>query len=299
MNTRAFAADRDFVASSLDAQGTSFHTVGPQSAKGRPVLVVGDKFREFSTGKAVLTISQLRGLLDIPAGLTLCEPMILIPGQGLGEQDIASVLAQAATTAHRDCLDFSLWHGVPKRAERALSHKHRTENTLISAPRRIDEAFYELDLLVDENCELMGDHQTGQHFQGMLVVEAARQSFLAVTEAFLLPQDGTKYYFVFNSLAAEYKRFMFPIPARLEYRIRERDDSGNNPRFVVDILFHQAGQETAAVICGFTVMPDWRIRKVEQTLAQQAVDRHFSVLLPTPPTENPIPPAMPAARIGE
>lgn len=278
MNTRALAVGPDFVTASSEITGSRFHAVAPESGKGRPILVVGDKFREFSVGKAVLTISQLRGLLDIPTGLTLCEPLILIPGQGLGEQDIDSVLAQATTTAHRDHLDFSLWHRVPRRAERALSHKHQAKNTLISVPRRIDETLYELDLLVDENCELMGDHQTGQHFQGMLVVEAARQSFLAVTEAFLLPRDGTKFYFVFNSLVAEYKRFMFPIPARMEYRIRERDDSGHNPRFVVDILFDQAGQETAAVTCGFTVMPDWRIRKIEQTLARQAVDRHLSGL---------------------
>ncbi|WP_158240814.1 AfsA-related hotdog domain-containing protein [Telmatospirillum siberiense] len=247
-------------------------------AKRRPILVVGDKFREFSSEKAVLTLSQLQGLLDIPAGLALCEPLFLIPGQGLGEKDIESVLARAQTSAHRDQFDFSLWHSLPKRAERALSHKHRAKNTLISAPRRIDASLFELDFLVDEDCELMDDHQTGQHLQGMLVVEAARQSFLAVTEAFLLPRDGSKSYFVFNSLAAEYKRFMFPVPALMRYRVRERDDSGHNPRFVVDIHFEQAGQEAAKVTCGFTVMPDWRIRKIEQTLAQQAVERHFADL---------------------
>ena len=124
----------------------------------------------------------------------------------------------------------------------------------------------------------MDDHQTGQHLQGMLLVEASRQAFLAVTEAFILPWGGEKAYFVFNSLTVEFSRFMFPVAACLNFRVRERDYSGKYPRFSVEIQIEQAGRQTAEVRCGYTVMPDQRIAEVEQALALQALDWQFSAV---------------------
>lgn len=245
----------------------------------RPILVIGDKFQDFFLGKDSITISQLRGLLDFPAGIILCEPLLLIPGQGLGEDDIESVLARSNDSSLRDHLDFSLWHRLPRRAEHTLSHKRRTQNTLISMPRGIGEDVFELDLLIDENCELMSDHQTGLHLQGMILVEAARQAFLVVTEVFFLPQDGTKFYFIFNNVSADYKRFAFPIATRLVYRVRERDVGNAGPRFVVDVLFEQAGAEVAVVSGSFTVVKSRSVSKIEQSLAKETIKNHFAAMI--------------------
>ncbi|HXP95312.1 MAG TPA: AfsA-related hotdog domain-containing protein [Telmatospirillum sp.] len=225
-----------------------------------------------------MTISQLRGLLDLPAGLILCEKMRLVPGQGLSEKDVDDVLAQATATAHRDRLDFSLWRRTPRRADRALSHKYRIENTLISAPRRIDEDHYDVDLLVDENSELMGDHQTGQHLQGMLMIEAIRQAFMAIAEAFFLPSGDIEYYFLFNTLAVELKRFIFPIATCLHCTILEKDLSGTSRRFVMEALFEQAGSETARISGSFTVAKYRSIKKMEQLLAKETITSHFATL---------------------
>lgn len=275
MDTRALAADHDLVALSPEIADVKRH---PVSGIGRSVLVVGDKFREFSLGKAAITLSQLRAMLDFPAELILCEPMRFIPGQGLSDQDVADILVQAAGTAHRERLDFSLWHSMPTRAASALSHKYRIENTLVSAPRQIGEDLYELDLLIDENCELMGDHQTGQHLQGMLLVEAARQAFLAITEAYFLPQGDAEFYFIFNTLIAEYKRFIFPIATRLRCCVREKDLSGNNRRFVMEALVEQTDSEAAKISCSFMVAKYRSICKMEQSLARETVTKHLAVI---------------------
>lgn len=240
--------------------------------------MVGDRFLDFSTADSIITLSQLRALLHLPSGLVTCAPMLLVPGQGLGEEDIDGVLAQAAISPQQEVFDFTLWREMPKRACSALSHKHRAENTLISTPRKIDDVSYELDLLIDENSELMGDHQTGQHIQGMILAEAARQAFLAVTEVFFLPDSQGDHYFVFNSMTAKYERFVFPLPAVLRYHVCHEDLSGSAHSFSVEILVEQAGKRAASIACAFSVMKDRSVRKLERTLAREALNAHFSSL---------------------
>lgn len=238
------------------------------------ILVVGDKFSAFTAEKPVMTISQLRGLLALNGIVTMKhEHLVLVPGQGLSEEDMAAVLAAAPTDGS---YDLSLWQARRPRADAALSHKKNKRNTLISAPRRLDDTTYELDLLVDEECEVMSDHQTGQHLQGMLLIEAARQAFLAVSEAFFLPQDGTRYYFIFDSLSVAYKRFVFPVDARLIYHVREREGTAGKQRFAVEVVIEQCGQEVATVSGAFTTVKDARVTRMENGLAAEVVASHLA-----------------------
>jgi len=244
--------------------------------KEHVLLVVGDKFAQFCANRDVMRLSQLRGLLTLPSVVPLeARRLVLLPGQGLGDADIAEVLRLAASSPHRALFDLGLWHQHPRRAPRSQSHKHKPENTLISEPRRIEEDVYELDLLIDENCELMADHQTGQHVQGMILMEAARQSFLAVTEAFFLP-DGAAFYFVINEMTARYARFAFPLDARIRYTIRSRELSARRRHFVADIAVEQCGANTASFVTDFTVFEDARISSREAVLAAEAVDQHLA-----------------------
>jgi hypothetical protein len=246
--------------------------------KNRVLLVVGDKFLQFAVGKDVITLSQLRSLLTLPQVVSLDRGLLTaIPGQGLGDGDVKDILDLALTSPHRDHFDLSLWRNRPKRADRRLSHKHRPENTLISEPRRVAGDVFEMDLLLDENCDVMGDHQTGQHLQGMVLMEAARQAFLAVTEAFFLPQDNTRFYFVINKFAADYKRFAFPLDATIRYEITAKDTS--NPlrqSFAADINIMQCGMKAAGFTTEFTTFEDARISAREDALARDALAEYMS-----------------------
>ncbi|MGE5545540.1 MAG: AfsA-related hotdog domain-containing protein [Solirubrobacterales bacterium] len=190
---------------------------------------------------------------------------------------MAEVESLAVRSPHAGEFDLDLWRARSPRADGRRSHKHQASNTVISAPRRLSEDTFELDLLVDEDCELMADHQTGQHLQGMLLIEAARQSFLAVTEMFYLPDDGTRYYFVFDDLSARYKRFVFPVDARLVYRVRNVDPTPGRQRFTVDVAVEQCGDEAAVISGTFTVVKDARITRMEAGLAREAVNTHVAV----------------------
>lgn len=244
----------------------------------RIILAVGDKFAQFGIGKDVITLSQLRALLGLPKMLVVdTGRVVVVPGQGLGDDDVEAILALAAKASQCAHFDFSLWHRLPKRANRALSHKQRPENTLISEPRRLGEDVFELDLLIDEDCELMSDHQSGQHLQGMILVEAARQSLLAVTEAFFLPQDGTRFAFVFNDMTINYNNFAFPLDARLRYVIKDKEIRGSRrQRFDVEISIEQCGIVAATFTSSFTAFEEHRIVSKEASDARKTFDAHMS-----------------------
>lgn len=246
--------------------------------KGKYVLIVGDKFAPFAAGKDVMTLTQLKECLDAPnAPIPIQGHTTLIPGQGLGDRDVEQLLELAARSPRRDHFDFHQWYNLPKRVESSRSHKRQPENTLISEPRRLAEDLFEMHLLIDENCELMSDHQTGQHVQGMLLIEAARQASLAVTETFFLAQNGSRYSFVFNGMSVSYNQFAFPLPARLRYSIREKDVSKpKRQTFVNDIMIEQCGTETASFSMSFAVFEAGRIGNRENNLANRAVSEYLA-----------------------
>ncbi|MFW5402828.1 AfsA-related hotdog domain-containing protein, partial [Yersinia sp. 1252 StPb PI] len=90
----------------------------------------------------------------------------------------------------------------------SYTHKKEEHNILIGKAQKVDKDIYNLPLMIDERCELMGDHQSGKHLQGMLLVEAFRQTFIAVTEEFYPFLGDIKKYFVINSLNINFYNFV-------------------------------------------------------------------------------------------
>lgn len=115
------------------------------------------------------------------------------------------------------------------RAGRSVCHKHSSANQLISMPRKICEHIFEADILIDDRNEIMSDHLTGLHLQGMLLIEATRQMFIAVGETQYVhlgvPVGG---YVVFNRLDTRFEQFSFPVPTLIRQVVTKveqpRDD---------------------------------------------------------------------------
>ena len=125
------------------------------------IVVVADKFVEFAHGKRAVTASQLRAMIDLPEQI-LPGHTGLLRGQGLSDQDVADLVSriEARDPGGRRWSVDGL-RTAPLRADAKLSHKRESCNTLISRPERIDESRYTLDVCIDQDCELMGDHQSG------------------------------------------------------------------------------------------------------------------------------------------
>lgn len=128
-----------------------------------------------------------------------------------------------------------------------------------------------MDLCIDENSELMRDHQTGQHVQGMVLVEASRQAFLAVPEAFFQDEGEDSAYFVINSVTTEFMGFVFPIRSHIDYRVVSKDINERRKKFSVEIEIIQGGEIRTRSTISFTVYPNRIISEREAALARDAV----------------------------
>ncbi|HEY7884129.1 MAG TPA: AfsA-related hotdog domain-containing protein [Cellvibrionaceae bacterium] len=237
----------------------------------RILLVVGDKFASYVQGKDAITLSQLKGLLGLPIQILPTQGRtVLVPGQGMSEESIKSLLEAAAKSVNLRYFDFSLWQNLPKRAPSSLSHKHLTQNTLISAPKQLSEDHFELHILIDENCDLMSDHQTGQHVQGMILVEAVRQSSMAITQTFFLPKNDIDYAFVLNDMSVKYNNFTFPVAASIVCHISAKNiDNPRRLNFFMDAEVYQCGTSVSSLKFSITAMDKLRISKQESMQASK------------------------------
>jgi hypothetical protein len=234
------------------------------------LLLVGNRFSGFSAAHPeVLTVSEFIRHLRNDAGAPEPEHLTLRPGQGVGESqwDLLRLEIAERGLDHR----IHLMPAIPAPAARRETHKHVEANRLVARPRRTGPGRYRADLRVHNDNELLIDHQTGQHVQGMVAVEAARQMFLAVTERFLLPDDRDRY-FVIHSLATEFENFLFPLAAEIDYRIVEADTADPDKlTYTVEIGIEQAGRRCTRTSVRFTAFENRLIESKEQRRAEQAI----------------------------
>ncbi|MBZ5876801.1 AfsA-related hotdog domain-containing protein [Chromohalobacter israelensis] len=242
----------------------------------KTLILVSDKFIDFTLDKKAITVSQLSAMLEVPEHI-LPGKLKLIPGLGISDNDIEELTTKInthRTSPHR--WDVSALASRPRPAETCLSHKRLPHNTLIGTPHQLDENRFRMDLCIDENSELMGDHQTGQHVQGMVLVEASRQAFLAVTEAFFQGEGEDSVYFVINSMTTEFMGFVFPVHSHIDYRVVSKDINDRRKKFSVEIDIIQGGDMRTRSSISFTVYPNRVISKREAALARDTVEVFLS-----------------------
>jgi hypothetical protein len=113
-----------------------------------------------------------------------------------------------------------------QREDKNIVHKQKTENVMITKPIPWGGAknTYKSSLILDDRCAEMSDHVTGQHLQGMILAEAARQMMTAVSERYLLEEDEKcNSYFTLNKLSPEFKSFAFPLEVDIYYCEKQMD----------------------------------------------------------------------------
>lgn len=244
-----------------------------------PILVVvANQFQEFSRHSNVLSHEALLDMLmhrnDSLRGTRV------IAGQGLDARELRHVHQLAIAQGYRE--EFAHWHAwaAAAPASRDLSHKRRPENVLISTPQACADGGYCARLVLHPHNELMLDHLTGQHVQGMVLLEACRQMFLAVTERFHL--DGfepAQRYFVLNEMSVRYTAFTFPLPAEIRYRLLKKEHPRPDRVDVsAEMDVWQADKAVTCVGVDFSVMDGNRLSAREASLASQALTEQAQLM---------------------
>jgi len=238
-------------------------------------IAVADGFAAFAQQDNIITFSKLFSALQQNVSSFFANTRFLA-GQGLSKEQQHAIYGLATLRGYKQAfVNWFKWIKEP--ADTRITHKHRPENILISAPLQSNDDLYVSDLIIHDQNELMVDHQTGQHLQGMVLVEASRQIFIAVAEEFFLESGGGNY-FVINSLGIEFQSFAFPLPAKVECRVVNKEiDKNNNMKFNFEIKIFQAEECAATVNAEFTVIKLSYINKREVALAEKKIASFLSL----------------------
>jgi hypothetical protein len=225
-------------------------------------VVIGDRLEAFAHATGALTFTQF--LLS-----RMGRHDSVVTGQGLSVEQVA--LLERYCRQHQ----IALLRAVEpaKRAGASVTHKATARNGLISSPVALSANVFEAELLMDEHSELMLDHLTGCHVQGMVLIEAIRQMFIAVSETCYpnagVPKDG---YVVLSSLNIRFNSFAFPLPASLRQTTSSlRTDKPGRAAFAATVEVFQNGACVTAADVTFTVFERQLIEPKEAGKARDAL----------------------------
>lgn len=245
------------------------------------LLVVGDRFAGFTAQDGVVTVSQLRQRLR--TGLAIgVGPVLVKAGQGVGAAEWRDLRQDADRRGLGGRLVFGDRPG--ELAGEAEVHKKVETNTLIADLTRTGDGLFTANLRVHNDNELLLDHQTGQHVQGMVAIEAARQMFLAVSERFYACRyPETKYYYVIESMHTDFENFLFPLGASVEFRaVRAAIDDPARLSFTAEISIYQAGRRASRTSVVYTAFDSAVIELKEHKRARHAVEHEVGDTVSTP-----------------
>jgi hypothetical protein len=238
----------------------------------RKLCIVGDRFQGLARHDGISTLSGFTRSLAGGHLDDLDEQLLLVGGQGLSryEWDHLAEAVDRRGLSHR----IELHAGTADLVRRGEAHKHREINILVADLAHVDDRHYRATLRVHNDNELLLDHQTGQHVQGMVAVEAARQMFLAVTERhFASAWRQRHYYYVLNSLATTFENFLFPLAASLELFIEDADVSDpERLAFTIRVELHQDGRRCAVSRISYTAFEAARVEAKESKRAAAAIE---------------------------
>jgi hypothetical protein len=179
----------------------------------RDVVVVADRFARFARGDRVLTLSGLLALLAPGAPEPAGGHWVVHLGQGLDATDVDLIEAAREKSGVAVCLaDPARFRMAPEPP--GTVHKTRPENVLLAGVHHPAAGRCRAGLRIHRDNELVLDHHTGEHVQGMVIIEAMRQICLAQFETAFRPDLPPAWYAgVWKRIDLSFEDFLFPLPA--------------------------------------------------------------------------------------
>lgn len=243
------------------------------------IIIIGNRLIEFANNKNIFSFDQFSYLLSIESKLLNSQNHYLVNiGQGLNDQQINHIQEKIIQLdlSHRFHLTGALSHAI--RANSDLTHKIKSQNSMISEPYRLSPSEFKSYLLLDESCAEMSDHITGQHIQGMVLIEASRQMVNSVSEKFLISDKNTvRKGFVLNSISSTFFEYVFPLEVELVFTLDKlRKGLGDNFKAEASIAVYQHEKIMMQIQVVFSVMDKATLLNIESKMAELSVEKALS-----------------------
>jgi hypothetical protein len=236
--------------------------------------VVGDEFENFAKNQNVFTFSNFITQLYTNKNKKFIDYLVL--GQGLSESEtkILCIVAKKENITILNDADLNI-------ASTNLTHKCKVENILISEPVKTQEQIYTSKLFINDACAEMSDHKTGQHIQGMVLIEAARQMMLSVAEKYILTYDDQgKSYCALLKVNSFFNQFAFPIETEIKHIIHELQANGSG-RYIAKTKteIYQNQQMVAFVEIDYLFNNKEKLLNKEKGMAIEALETNIKLHL--------------------
>jgi len=240
------------------------------------ICVVGNKLQEFANNKNIFTAKQFFQLVALEKKLHNSKNLYCVHfGQGLNDATLAKINAVFSDSDLQKKFFPKTRSSVIKRASSELTHKRKAKNSMISDPVKKADDNYEAYLMLDENCDEMSDHLTGQHIQGMVLVEAARQMINSISEKYLIGEDNKgKISFILNSIESKFFQYVFPTEVKMQLEMQSlREGRKGNFKAIAKVSFIQNDTNMLDVLLNFSVMSKSFIMTTEGEMAQNSIQQ--------------------------
>ena len=187
------------------------------------LYVVGNNLSSSATVDDMVSVSELAEMLA--EGRLDGRACVVVLGQGVGRREL-DYLRHVAAVHGASGIKFE---GEPaaEPAGRAVTHKARAENVLITGIRQTAEGAFAARLCVSDTNEMVLDHGSKDHLSGMVLMEAARQMSMAVAETYFIPTGRERWRFVINDWRTSFRRFLVPLDAEIVARL-EAPETGRS-----------------------------------------------------------------------
>jgi hypothetical protein len=234
--------------------------------------VVGEKFENFSTNKHVMTVSELEKLASINRIGSLPNYTFII-GQGVRADKLERLLNNINKYGHNNYLSIVKTNVLENKINQTAVHKSKLENVMITSPIHLDERKYISQLTIQDNAAEMSDHVTGQHIQGMVLIEAARQMMLSVSENHILTEDRqSNYSFVLNSVNTTFYQFAFPLEISIICEVINLEIKAKGSlKSVMKFSFIQNNMKVTEVEINFIAFEKTFLEAKEKSFAMKAI----------------------------
>lgn len=250
--------------------------LAPGLASPQTFYLVGDRIKLQLPHPRLMSITDLELMIDaLERGQAPAGALRLLIGQGAASERLVQARRRIDSAGCASWLQMPP-EGELEQASAVYTHKRHPHNIIISDPQQSTQSSYTALLLADERCADMSDHLSGQHVQGMVLIEASRQMVLAVGEKFLIsPEHRGQRGFVTHRLDAQFHDFVLPLEVKMTCQIDNlRRGACSNFRADVTIGFQQAGTVSAEVKVTLSVLDkrfleDHESRLIRRQLAQR------------------------------
>ena len=139
------------------------------------------------------------------------------------------------------------------------------------------DAHCRAELRIHRDNELVLDHHTGEHVQGIVIVEAMRQICIAQFETGVRPGlDPGAHAGVWKRIDLSFQDFLFPLPATVEARIEEADLSRESHlKFRATTTVRQLGRAVATAGIEYSMIRQDRIDTLERRKSDQVTKAYL------------------------